>query len=200
MKRFVTLLCVLLPLMMLGCSAGKAEPEGVLVEGAAQPVAEESFNTIYGKVERIVGNEVVLALGKPQRSTASSMEAPEGQNMPEGQMPPAGGAPQGAVPEGTFAAGERSGGAKRPFGGGQPMSGGQMPAGENNARSVQAFGNPSGMGRSVSLEYTGETATYLLPVGMAIGSGDFSNVSEGMVLALSMNEEGVITAVRILSD
>ncbi|MDD3921806.1 MAG: hypothetical protein PHO41_11610, partial [Eubacteriales bacterium] len=46
---------------------------------------------------------------------------------------------------------------------------------------------------------SGETATYLLPVGMTIGSGDFSSVTSGMVLGLSLNDSGAITAVSVLS-
>lgn len=195
MKRIIMLLCVLLPLLLWGCSATKGEQEGLIKDGAAQPATEDGGNTVYGKVESIVGNEVVLALGKPQQSTASSLEAPEGQKVQIGE------APQGEVPEGTdtFGTGERPSGEKRSFGTGQRPGGGQALSGENNVQSIQASGNSGGMGRSVSLDYTGETSTYLLPVGMAIGSGDFSNVSEGMVLALSLNEEGAITAVRILS-
>ncbi len=207
MKRIIMLLCLLLPLFMWGCSAPKAEQEGIIKEGAVQPATENGGATVYGKVESIVGNEVVLTLGEPLKSTASSLEAPEGENAQtggaqEGQKVQIGEAPQrdasgGAV---TFGTGERPDGAsgERPsFNSGQRPSS-QMPSGEN-VQSIQASGNSGGMGRSVSLDYTGETATYLLPVGMAIGSGDFSNVSEGMVLALSLNGEGAITAVRILA-
>ncbi len=204
MKRIAMLLCLLLPLTLWGCSAAKVEQEGIIKEGAVQPAAENGGATVYGKVESIVDNEVLLALGEPQKSTASSLEAPEGSDVqtdeaPEGQKVQIGEAPQAdASGESiTFGEGERPDG-KTFFGSGE-RSGGQMPSGGKDAQTIQASGNSGGMGRSVSLDYTGETAKYLLPVGMAIGSGDFSNVSKGMVLALSLNGEGTITAVRILA-
>ncbi|MCE5234453.1 MAG: hypothetical protein ABFC62_08185 [Clostridiaceae bacterium] len=51
--------------------------------------------------------------------------------------------------------------------------------------------------------YGEETADYLLPVGMAIGSGDFTSVAKGMVLKLTVEslEDGSenITSVSIVS-
>ena len=38
------------------------------------------------------------------------------------------------------------------------------------------------------------TATYLLPVGMPIGAGDYSTVSTGMVLELSLDADGDVVA------
>ncbi len=214
MKRIIMLLCLLLPLTLWGCSAAKAEQEGIVKEGAVQPATEDSGATVYGKVESIVGNEVVLALGEPQKSTASSLEAPEGQDAQTGEAPEGQKVQIGEAPEGqkvqigeaqtdasgkkiTFGEGERPSG--KTFSSSGERSGGQMPSGGKDVQSIQASGNSGGMGRSVSLDYTGEKAKYLLPVGMAIGSGDFSNVSKGMVLALSLNGEGTITAVRIIA-
>ena len=203
MKRIIMLLCLLLPLTLWGCSAAKAEQEGIVKEGAVQPATEDSGATVYGKVESIVGNEVVLALGEPQKSTASSLEAPEGQDAqtgeaPEGQKIQIGEAQADASGKKiTFGEGERPSG--KTFSSSGERAGGQMSSGGKDVQSIQASGNSGGMGRSVSLDYTGEKAKYLLPVGMAIGSGDFSNVSKGMVLALSLNGEGTITAVRIIA-
>ena len=44
---------------------------------------------------------------------------------------------------------------------------------------------------------TGETAAYLIPVGMSVGSGDYSSVSVGMVLGLKL-EDGAVRGVSIL--
>lgn len=41
------------------------------------------------------------------------------------------------------------------------------------------------------------TATYLLPVGMPIGTGDYSTVSTGMVLELSLDADGDVVAASI---
>lgn len=41
------------------------------------------------------------------------------------------------------------------------------------------------------------TATYLLPVGMPIGAGDYSTVSTGMVLELSLDADGDVVAASV---
>lgn len=41
------------------------------------------------------------------------------------------------------------------------------------------------------------TATYLLPVGMPIGTGDYSTVSTGMVLELSLDADGNVVAASV---
>ena len=41
------------------------------------------------------------------------------------------------------------------------------------------------------------TATYLLPVGMPIGTGDYSTVSTGMVLELSLDVDGDVVAASV---
>jgi hypothetical protein len=58
-------------------------------------------------------------------------------------------------------------------------------------------------GGSIEIEYTGETETYDLPAGMAIGDGDFTDVTEGMILRLTFStyDDGTetISSVEILS-
>ena len=41
------------------------------------------------------------------------------------------------------------------------------------------------------------TAAYLLPVGMPVGSGDYSTVSDGMVLKLSLDADGDVVAASV---
>ena len=212
MKRIMMLsLCLLLIAALLGCSAQAEKEKTLQQEGVIQSAVQTEGTTVYGKVEKIVGNEVVLALGEPERSTASSM----------------GGRPNGTTGEGEASQGDVSGGERpqvsegvgtRPSGGQMPSGGsgersnsGQMPSGNfgerpsgnvtfENGQSLQAGGTLTETGRSVTLTYSGETGTFLLPVGMAIGAGDFSNVSKGMVLALSLDGEEMVTAVRILAS
>lgn len=215
MKRIMMLsLCVLLPAVLLGCSAAQAEEgKNAQQEGVIQSAVQTGGTTVYGKVEKIVGNEVVLALGEPERSTASSMGGRPDDTTGEGEAQgefSGGERPSMQVSEGS---GERPSGGQMPSGGsGERPSGGQMTSGgfgerpsgnmtfESSGQSLQEGGASSGTGRSVTLTYSGETKTFLLPVGMAIGSGDFSNVSKGMVLALSLDGEEMITAVRILAN
>jgi hypothetical protein len=134
-------------------------------------------------VDSIVGNEVTLALGEPQKGgdTASSSSLEQGdqaqtgteQSSDSGSQAPSGEMPSGEMPSGEMPSGQMPSGAapsgKMPSG---EMPSGQMPSGAGDSAQSGAQG-----GRSVTLDYSGETATYLLPVGMAIGTGDFSDVT-----------------------
>ncbi len=215
MKRIIMLsLCLLLPAVLLGCSVKQTEEgNNAQQDGVIQSAVQNGGTTVYGKVEKIVGNEVMLALGEPEQSTASSAGRGSDDTTGEGEAPrgdASGGERSGM--QGSEGSGERPNGGQRPSGdSGERPSGGQMPSGSfgegpsggmtfENGQSLQAGMNAAGAGRSVTLTYSGETRTFLLPVGMAIGTGDFSNVSKGMVLALSLDGEEVITAVRILAS
>ena len=60
-----------------------------------------------------------------------------------------------------------------------------------------------GKGNSVNIEKNGETASYTIPVGMQISSAggrnsDYSSISTGMVLRLTLNSDGYVVATEIL--
>ncbi len=78
----------------------------------------------------------------------------------------------------------------------RPSFDGEAPSG--SGRGQGGFPGGGSM-QDVEITYTGEEATYLLPVGMEIGSGDFSSVTEGMILRLSLNNEETIIAVTVIS-
>ncbi len=218
MKRIAALvISITLVLFAAGCSKSNDNKSAAATHKGTMDISQAASSdttVVYGRVDSIVGNEVTLALGKPQQgsgmATASSADEQqdaqsEGQkstdgtgnaggerasgNMGErpsgnatGEMP-SGGPPSGEMPAGGPPSGE--------------MPSGNPPSGEKQQES--ATGTAKQGGRSVTLDYTGETATYLLPVGMAIGTGDFSDVTEGMVLSLTLNADSTITAVTILS-
>lgn len=211
MKRAIGYLMLLsLSLFLIsGCSADGAEagaPAATGMDPAATAEGQAGGTAVYGRVESIVGNEVILALGE-----AEGMESmpDRGGDMPTGEMPKmSGDMPSGDRPtmgSGEMPTGERPamGSGEMPTGEMPDMSGGEMPSGSwgggEGGRSNSASGEGSAQGANVELTYTGETATYLIPVGLTVGTGDFSSISEGMVLRLAFSENGAITAVSIIS-
>lgn len=64
----------------------------------------------------------------------------------------------------------------------------ELPAGTEDAEAAQTEETESS---------AQATATYLLPVGMPIGAGDYSTVSTGMVLELSLDADGDVVAASV---
>lgn len=113
--------------------------------------------------------------------------------MPEmnGEMPDI----SGNMPSDDFASpdGERPdrSGEKPDWGGERPDMSGEMPS--------QGRGGRKG---SSTVQKTGEEAEYILPVGMPIDglSGrntDYSGVTAGAVITLTVNEKGVVCAAEV---
>ena len=229
MKRFLPLIAVLLVLSLFIVGCGKeSDPVTIEVGGAASVTdPSTSGSTVIGRVDSIVGNEVILSIGTLDSSDTAAGSETSGRfggalsdsNMRGGATPGdfASGSdiPQGAsgsdMPGGASGTNMPQGvsGSDMP----QPVSGTNMPQGASGSDMPQRGSGsdmpggsaPSGgfnggsMGGALNVTYTGETATYLLPVGMAIGTGDYSSVTEGMVLQLTIDGDGTITAVSILS-
>lgn len=213
MKR-ITIAAIALgtALMMFGCAAGGSSKTPGQTQGA-QSRAEASAR-VYGKVVSIVGNQVVLLIGQP--STASSLASASsmrGQGSRSGQFPTGTG---GQMPSGngSYGSGSRSGSARSGYSG----SGRSAASGSNSAASGtngtasgtgsagksasrSASGSLTGMQASASadLVYGVATASYLLPAGMQIGTGDFTGVAKNNVLLITMDTAGTITSVSILS-
>lgn len=175
-----------------GCAENN-EKENIPTETAAvnNYVPKETDKTVSGEVTKITGNRITLALGTVSEDNA---QAP-GQNgeMPEmnGEMPDM----SGNMPEGDFAPpdGERPerSGEKPDWSGERPDMGGDMP--------TQGKGGRRG---GSTVEKTGEEAQYILPVGMPIDglSGrntDYSGVTAGTVITLTVNEQGVVCAAEV---
>lgn len=175
-----------------GC-AETGEKENIPVQTAAvnNYVPKETDKTVSGEVTKITGNRITLALGTV---SADNSQAPE-QN---GETPEMNGEPpqwNGEMPEGDFTppSGEmpQMNGEKPNRGGERPEMSGEMP--------TQGKGGRRG---SSTVQKTGEEAQYILPVGMPIDglSGrntDYSGVTAGTALTLTVNEKGVVCAAEV---
>ena len=175
-----------------GCSE-KNDNENFPMETAAvnNYVPKESDKTVSGEVTKITGNRITLALGtvsadnsqSPEQSgemseTGGEISGFDGK-MPEGNFTP----PEGGMPE-------RSG--EKPDFGGERDNGGDMPS----------QGRGGGRRGGSSVKKTGEEAEYILPIGMPIDglSGrntDYSGVTAGTVITLTVNEQGVVCAAEV---
>lgn len=148
----------------------------------AQP--EFSTTTVVGKVRTVTGNEVLLDLAKSGGAPSEQGEAPKGaERQPPGEI-------SGAAPGGN-AAGQnrqnRTGNTSRAAG-----EGGW--SGTTTGRAAGAGGNASrAQGQSGTLTYTGEQATYLIPVGTPVITTsnvkvDFNSMSVGTVVTLTLRD------------
>lgn len=166
-------------------------------------IMQDGDTQVVGEVTQIVGNEVTLALGEAVESSTEK-------DMPE--MPPDGEKPQFDKENGDAP--------KMPFDGEKPqfdMGNGefpQMPQGvdmpqmpEGGFPDIDSGEAPEfkrgGQKSSVSVEKSGETGTYIIPVGMTVSgasgrSSDYTAVSAGMTLRLTLNSEGYTVAAEIL--
>lgn len=113
-------------------------------------------------------------------------EMPEGMELPEGMEPP----------EGT---GTGTVGGTGTAGGGAQSQTLQVEVAETVTGEVESIvGNEVTLLLTDGTEPSAEaTATYLLPVGMPIGTGDYSTVSTGMVLELSLDADGDVVAASV---
>lgn len=214
MKRIAALVfSITLVLFAAGCSKSNGNQSAAATHKGTMDfsqAASSDTTVVYGRVDSIVGNEVTLALGKPQQQseeTASSSSVTDGDSaktQTAGEQEPKTEG-QSSEKRGSGGSGTRqwsnstSGSAntgEMPSGAAQS---GEMPSGEMPSQEGNTQQSGTQRARSVTLDYTGETATYLLPVGMTIGTGDFSDVTEGMVLSLTLSADSTITAVTILS-
>ena len=188
-------------IMMTGCSSDKTEEKSAAASDAAQTeyVMQEGDTQVVGEVTEIVGNEVTLALGELEEKSqgGGNGEKPE---MPEG----------GKMPE----MGENGEAPEMPEGGNMPEMGEngeapEMPEGmempEMGEGGKGGNGGRGGMGgkSSASVNKSGETATYIIPVGMTVSgangrNSDYSAISAGTVLRLTLNSEGYVVAAEIV--
>lgn len=225
MKKIIAafLLTGMLSASLIGCSEENGSSSGA-TEGSQQAAVTEAEalaenqSQIVGNVSSIIGNEVVLALGEVKEnasaggmdssggadsqkdsSDGSSMSRPSGENaFPEGGSFPEGEMPSGGRGSGNFQGGERPSG---------DFSGGEMPGGDFESGAMQQ-GGMSGGRQNTEITLTGESATYLIPVGLTLSGAsgtvsDFSAISEGMSLRLTLettedNQQNIV-AVEVIS-
>jgi hypothetical protein len=175
---------------LAGCSDSSQQNEMPMETAEVNNYVPTSTDkTVTGEVTKITGNRITLALGTISEDSSTEQSDDENGNAPEadsgspdmsGDMPDMG----GDMPD--------MGGNMPDMGGGMPdMGGGDMPQ----------MGNGGGHS-SVSIEKTGEEAEYILPVGMPIDglsgrSNDYSGISAGVVLTLTVNEQGSVCAAEV---
>lgn len=174
-------------------------------------IMQDGDTQVVGEVTQIVGNEVTLALGEAVENSTETV-------LPK--MPPDGEKPQFDKKNGDAP--------KRPFDREKPpfdMENGevpQIPQGEDMPQMPDGgFPNMDGKdfpdinsgeapefkrgGRksSISVEKSGETGTYIIPVGMIVSgasgrNNDYSAISTGMTLRLTLNSDGYTVFAEIL--
>lgn len=132
--------------------------------------------TVTGEVTAITGNRVTLRI-----TSGGNVEMPEGERpeIPEGERPEM---PEGERPE--MPGGERP-----------EMPEGERPEMPNGERPEMPEGEPP------EKSGNGEEAVYTIPVGMTVEglSGrktDYSGITEGMSLTLTVSSDGVVRACK----
>ncbi|SDM67493.1 hypothetical protein [Acetanaerobacterium elongatum] len=219
MKKLLGLILTAL-LLFSGCAQQGAAQSSQPAEnqkntkGATASQLAENQTRVYGKIQEINGNEIVLAVGTMKMPVGASGnmqpggsgnmkpgESGNGKNRPDfgnggadAPTPPDGQAPQGdmTTPDGKT----------RPSGGmpGLDNQGGQNntasgSSGGKTGRGSKGGGMPGGTGGgfSVELTYTGETKTLQIPVGLKITTGMGANAKESDFTALA--KDNVIAVV-----
>ena len=198
-KKYLFLILAVLTLntaVFTACSDEKEE-SFVAENNTNNYTAAATDTTVTGEVTAISGNYVTLALG----TVKDSSEAPEnaeqdgeargaGGEMPEmdGEFPKM----NGERPEMNGEIPERNG----EF----PQTDGENPRMNGGGRSG-AYGESGGRKSSSSIEKSGEEYSCTLPVGMKIDglsgrSSDYSAVTVGTVLTLTISEDGVVRAAK----
>lgn len=199
MKKFFLTSFIIVGIMSLsGCekdgkNSGMQRENIPDVSAVTEYVMQEGDTQIVGEVTQIIGNEVTLAVGeliesdaednfpempsdadRPQRFDMGNGEAPQ---MPQGKDMP-------QIPDGGF----------------PNMGGGELPD-MNGGKATKFQGG--GRKTSASVEKSGETGKYIIPVGMTVSgasgrNNDYSAISAGMILRLTISSDGYTAAAEIL--
>ncbi len=171
-------------------------------------IMQEGDTQIVGEVTQIVGNDVTLALGELAENGTEGGIPPVPQNGEKLQfdtendeaskMPQDGENPQ--MPEGGFPDMGDGDFSNMPEGGFPNMDGGDFP--DINSGEASEF-QVKGRKASVSVKKSGETGTYIIPVGMTVSgasgrNNDYSAISAGMTMRLTLNSDGYTVSAEIL--
>lgn len=169
---------------LAGCSESSDKTDMTAETAAVNNYVPTSTDkTVTGEVTKITGNRITLALGNITEDNSAPDENSGNAPEADGNMPDFG----GDMPQ---------------MNGDMPDFGGEMP--DMNGTPPDMGDMPSGKGgrKSTSVEKTGEKAEYILPVGMPIDglsgrSNDYSDVSAGDVITLTVNEQGTVCAAEV---
>ena len=155
---------------LAGCSESSDKTDMPAETAAVNNYVPTSTDkTVTGEVTKITGNRITLALGNITEDNSAPDENSGDAPEADGNMPDFGG--------------------EMPDMNGAPPEMGDMPSGKGGRKSA-------------SVEKTGEEAEYILPVGMPIDglsgrSNDYSGVSAGDVITLTVNEQGTVCAAEV---
>ncbi len=203
-----------LALTLSGCSMPSfisnlfgSEEDNMQFERAATTTASNDYEVqdtdtiVSGEVTAIVGNYVTLELGEVSTSEmatgggdmAMGDEAQMGDGEMSADMGEMDSSEMGEMP--SMDGGDFSGGDM----GGSDMGGGDMDMSAMGDMSSMGggMGGNMGGGSSATITKSGEEGSYYLPVGMPIGSGDYSTVSVGDILTLTIDKDGVVRAAEV---
>ncbi|MBQ5332371.1 MAG: hypothetical protein J6K92_03810 [Oscillospiraceae bacterium] len=164
---------------------------------------QEGDTQVSGEVVSIVGNEVTLALGEvterkmPPGDMPDNGESSDNDNSSSGERPARGdkgGFSDGEMPD--FGSPEK--GERPDFADGEAPDPGNF---EKDVNGGGQFGNKRG-GANAALEKNGESGTYIIPVGMTVSglsgrSSDYSGISEGDILTLTIDSEGTVKSAEV---
>ena len=196
MKRLVTILALVLALVLTLTACGSTESsseaanseEAVAESEQAEDVAAEEgengkmdfADMTVGKITKIAGNSVTLTLGK--------IEMPEGMSKPEGDFDPEN-APEGmSKPDGDF----------DPDNAPEDMS---RPEGEEGEEGEgKGPGGKGGFMGNVTIEYTDETAEFVIPGEVKVGNSDYTSLNEGDEIGLQFDEDGIVEKVIVFNN
>ena len=213
----IAVLLLVLSIAFAGCSdsqsiSGGQEETSLQQVSGQESKGDTSSVRVIGKIKSVAGNQITLELAempeemsRPEMpsgdfegfSRPEGMTMPEGMSMPEGMTPPEGF--DGKMPEGMTP--------PEGFEGKMPEGDFSMPDGDFSMPDFANGERPQGGGRmpgmnmeDIELEYTGETAKYTIPVGVKVGSGDYTSLSKGMVIMLNLDDNNAVSSVMIISQ
>lgn len=191
-------------LVFSACAKSDGKAENTTVQQQAEVYEMQEGDTqVSGEVVSIVGNEVTLALGEviekemPSGGMPQNGESNDSDNSSSDERPERGergSFAEGEMPDfGSFDKGERP-----DLADGEAPDFGSLEKGGNGGGQ---FENKRG-GANVTFEKSGESGTYIIPVGMTVSgfsgrSSDYSGISEGDILTLTIDSEGTVKSAEV---
>ena len=190
-KKSFFLLLALLTLNLTACSDSAEETQQITTAAPNNYTAVSTDTTVSGEVTAIAGNYVTLALGtveenKDDSDNSNSDDKSDGNydmpsDLPDAPNNDGNGTPP-EMPDGNMPSGDMP----------------EMPSGDMNAPDGAGFGR--GGRKSASITKSGEESSYMIPVGMTIAglsgrSSDYSGITVGTILTLTVSEDGTVRAV-----
>ena len=189
-KKSFFLLLALLTLNLAACSDSAEENQQITTAAPNNYTAVSTDTTVSGEVTAIAGNYVTLALGtveenKDDSDNSNSDDKSDGNydmpsDLPDAPNNDGNGTPP-EMPDGNMPSGDMP----------------EMRSGDMNAPDGAGFGR--GGRKSASITKSGEESSYMIPVGMTIAglsgrSSDYSGITVGTILTLTVSEDGTVRA------